>query len=132
MSDECYEWQFLQKYDFTDRGLIIVNLNIDRTVCKNNEGKFVDNNEDSLLWVSIVSIILSLISFIATWLYFYGMSEHLNKLQQLYDRRLEENLNLQSDVKDSNYDLDLVNKYKATEISNQRFKRQQSGIQPDA
>lgn len=108
MSDECYEWQFLQKYDFTDRGLIIVNLNIDRTVCKNNEGKFVDNNEDSLLWVSIVSIILSLISFIATWLYFYGMSEHLNKLQQLYDRRLEENLNLQSDVKDSNYDLDLV------------------------
>lgn len=89
VSDECYEWEFLQKYDFTDRGLILVTLSIDRTVCKDLQGRFVDNNENSLRWVSITAIILSLISFVATWIYFYGMAEHLDKLQHAYDKRLE-------------------------------------------
>ena len=34
-----------------------------------------------------MAIITSLISFIGTWHYFYGMAEHLEKLQQIYDKR---------------------------------------------
>ena len=61
-----------------------------RIVCNDVEGKFLNNYEDSLVWVSIVAMLLSLVSFISTWVYFYGMAEHMDKLQNAYDRRLAE------------------------------------------
>lgn len=78
VSDICYEWKFVQTYSFEDRGTIEVSLDMQRTVCK--EGFKVTDDEDSLIWVSVIAIALSLISFIGIWIYFKGMTEHLRKL----------------------------------------------------
>ena len=78
-SNACYDWTFQQTFDFTDRGTIIVSLQMDRGVCTDNF-TFIQNEEDSLLWVSALCVLLSLINFIAIWHYFYGMAEHLRKL----------------------------------------------------
>ena len=62
---------------------------MDRDVCTNNF-TLIENEEDSLLWVSAICIVLSLINFIAIWYYFYGMAEHLRKLQRVHDKRVND------------------------------------------
>jgi len=78
VSNSCFVWSFLQTFDFSNRGLIIAGLDIERTVC--NDTFDIGHGEDSLLWVSFLAIFLSVISFAGTWHYFYGMAGYLKKL----------------------------------------------------
>ena len=86
MGESCYIWEFQQTYDFADRGNFNVHIDMNRSVC--NQAKQISfTDEDNLIWVSLLAIILSLISFITIWVYFYGMAEHLKKLQAAYNKR---------------------------------------------
>ena len=90
VSDSCYEWSMLQTYDFRDRGNIQVKMDQTRRVCDKSANTVLSDQEDSMLWVMGIAVILSLINFIAIWHYFYGMSEHLQKLQEAYDESVKE------------------------------------------
>ena len=88
VSDDCYYWSFLQKYSFIDRGTITVTLDMDRDVCQSQVTFSTD--EYSLVWISFMAMFFSLISFTSFVLYFHGMSQHLEKMQKVYDRRVQE------------------------------------------
>lgn len=53
------------------------------------KGSRSSQKEDNLVWVSGTAIVLSLISFIAIWMYFYSMGEHLEKLQKAHDKKFK-------------------------------------------
>ena len=42
VSDDCYSWQFLQRYNFVDRGTIKVTMDMNRNVCS-DEINFSEN-----------------------------------------------------------------------------------------
>ena len=49
-----------------------------RAVC--DQGYRITNGEDSLIWVSLIAMALSLFSFVTIMIYIYGMAGHLKKL----------------------------------------------------
>ena len=59
-----------------------------RTVC--DQDYKITNGEDSLVWVSLIAMALSLFSFVTIMIYIYGMADHLKKLQDLFNERKEE------------------------------------------
>ena len=65
----------------------------------------ISNGEDSLVWVSLIAMGLSLFSFITIMLYFYGMANHLKKLQDLFNKRKEqEEMALIKKTEDDDYE----------------------------
>ena len=84
-SEQCYLWKLQQKFDFTDRGLFIVSLVIDRHVCE--DAPFWTN--DRLEWISLVALLLSSIHGMMIGHYFLKLTKQLDKLQHLYDKRVE-------------------------------------------
>ncbi len=108
---------------------------MDRRVCLDNFT--VSEDEDRLVWVSLVAITLSLLSFIGIVHYFYGMASHLIKLQHAYDKRVKSTMKQSedadqdgADMKESMIDHEkkLYEKYKKTELENRRFRMRESGI----
>ena len=61
---------------------------MDRNVCSNIVSYTSD--EYSLVWISFLALLLSMVSFVAFLFYFYGMAQHLEKMQKVYDRRVQE------------------------------------------
>ena len=90
---------------------------MNRMVCYNDVSNysFSTTNEDEMLWVMAMAIILSLINFIAIFHYFYGMAEHLRKLQKAHDQRIRdqkkrENIDVYED-EDIDHDKELMDTY---------------------
>ena len=81
MSDLCYRWDMQQKYNFNDRGNIIVSFSMARSVCADEVVFSHRGDADHFMWIDGIAILLSLISFINVWISFHGMAEHLGKLQ---------------------------------------------------
>ena len=88
-SETCYLWQLQQRYDFSDRGLLTVSLNVNRDVCEKTQ--FFMN--DKLEWVSLLALILAFFHCLSTVNYFLKLSSQLEKLQKLYDERVESQMN---------------------------------------
>ena len=109
-----------------------MSLRMDRRVCLNDFS--VSEDEDRLVWVSIIAIAFSLFSFIGIVHYFYGMASHLSKLQHAYDKRVKSTHGLKekesSGVQNGDIDHEkkLMDKYKKTELENRRFRMRESGI----
>ena len=72
VSDNCYSWEFLQKFDFRSRGSIKITLSMDRDVCQDNVS--FSEDEYSLVWISFIAMALSIISAVTFCYYFYGMA----------------------------------------------------------
>ena len=87
VSDSCYTWSFLQRYNFVDRGTLKVSFDMDRSVCEG--GVTISHDEYSLIWISVFAGILSTISFVLFLKYFSGMANHMNKMQNMYEKRVQ-------------------------------------------
>ena len=131
VTDKCVVWEFNQLFDFSDRGLMSAKLRNKRYACDDSDSFENRSLEDNLLWIPLLAILISAISFWQLTMYFYGMSRHLDKLQYAYDKRIKD-LKKKKEKEDSSQ-LDsskLMAKYKKTEIENRRWKLLQSGIDP--
>ena len=88
VSDSCYTWSFLQRYNFVDRGTLKVSFEMVRSVCEG--GVNITHDEYSLIWISVFAGILSTISFVLFLKYFSGMAKHMKKMQTMYEKRVQE------------------------------------------
>ena len=89
MTDECYIWFFQQQYNFIDREFFEVTMKTQRRACLKTD-KSGNASEDKLWWLPSICILLSLISFVTLFNYFFSMSKHLAKLQKAYDKRVQQ------------------------------------------
>ena len=65
-----------QKFDFTDRGLFMVTLDVDRHVCP--DAPFLTG--DRLEWISLVALVLATIHGAMIGHYFLKLTKQLDKL----------------------------------------------------
>ena len=126
-SETCYLWQLQQRYDFSDRGLLEVSLDVNREVCEKTQ--FFMN--DKLEWVSLLALILALFHCVSTVNYFLKLSHQLEKLQKLYDERVESQMNQAEIIKRNAAKVPeqkLLDNYAKIDKFNTDFKLKESGV----
>lgn len=117
---DCYNWRIIQNFSFNQRAHFQLNLDINRNSC-NDYHEYNSNTSymivfiNKLLWIHIIVIVLSILSFLLTWKYIYKMAKTYwkikNKLKTVpAQEEDEENLNLNNE---NQYD---------NNPNNQRFK----------
>ncbi|OMJ67754.1 hypothetical protein SteCoe_35005 [Stentor coeruleus] len=65
LASDCYEWNIIQKYDYSSHGTIISTLDTDRTMCGNMNNNIMKN----YVWISFLVIFLAVISLISVGTY---------------------------------------------------------------
>lgn len=76
LASDCYEWNIIQKYDYSSHGTINSILDPSRTTCGDTNCNFhIDNILKNYLWISICTIILAISSLSAVGRYIHKRLE---------------------------------------------------------
>jgi len=59
---QCTDWNFIQSYEFRDRGTISVKMEIQRKACIDN--LILHSKEDAAFWINVVAFLLSVTSLV--------------------------------------------------------------------
>ena len=84
LASTCYEWEIVQKYDYSTHGAITVQLDPNRKTCGDANGKnYLVNIIKNYLWISICVIILAIASLVTVTRY---IQKRLDLVMQLMDQ----------------------------------------------
>eukprot|EP00347_Sterkiella_histriomuscorum_P022333 403330850 len=76
----CYLWDLIQNYDFKDRGYVKLTLSMERKICTTP----YDNAWTNMIWIPILNLLFSLISFILIIKYFMHVVQIYRRMRRKY------------------------------------------------